>query len=217
MTKPRINIGCGKAPTVGWLNYDNSPAIWMARSPMLVRLLRVLGFLDKGNLSYIAFCHEHGIMYANATRRIPHPDGSVGAIYSSHMIEHLDRVEARMFLQECRRVLASGGILRLAAPDLLPLARSYVSGEYSADGFLTACVLELDKPRGFAARMRHAIFAGREHHWMYDGKSLAALMSDNGFIDIRVLDVGQTTISDPGSLDLREREEESVYVEGRRS
>ena len=31
----RLNIGCGMAPTPGWLNYDNSPSVWLARWPVL--------------------------------------------------------------------------------------------------------------------------------------------------------------------------------------
>ena len=31
----RINIGCGKTPTNGWINFDNSPAIKLANSPFL--------------------------------------------------------------------------------------------------------------------------------------------------------------------------------------
>jgi len=131
------------------------------------------------------------------------------------MIEHLDRPEARRFMQECHRALEVGGILRIAVPDLLPLARTYVAGG-SADAFLSSCLFELEKPRGLIARVHHLIFGGREHHWMYDGASLSRLMADAGFSDIEVLRAGETSIPDPGELNLREREAESVYVEGRK-
>jgi predicted SAM-dependent methyltransferase len=211
----RINIGCGQSPTPGWHNYDNSPAIWIGKSRLVAGALTMLGLLDRGNLSYIDYCRRNDIKYADAIKRIPYPDGSVSAIYSSHMLEHLDRAEARRFMQECHRALEAGGILRIAVPDLLPLARAYVAGG-SADGFLSACVLELEKPRGLAARLRHVVFSGREHHWMYDGASLSQLMREAGFADTRVLEAGRTTIPDPGELNLHERESESVYVEGRK-
>lgn len=211
----RLNIGCGQSPTPGWRNYDNSPAIWIGRSRLATGALRMLGVLDPGNLSYIDYCRRNDINHADATKRIPHADGSVSVIYSSHMLEHLDRAEARRFMQECHRVLEPGGILRIAVPDLLPLARAYVAGG-SADAFLSSCVLELDKPRGLAARLHHLVFGGREHHWMYDGASLSRLMLDVGFADPEVLEAGKTTIPDPGDLNLRERESESVYVEARK-
>ena len=148
-------------------------------------------------------------------KRIPYADGTVSVIYSSHMLEHLDRSEARRFMQECHRALAPGGVLRIAVPDLLPLARAYVAGG-TADAFLSSCVLELDKPRGLAAKLHYFVFAGREHHWMYDGASLSRLMSEAGFAGVEILEAGRTSIPDPGELNLREREAESVYVEGRK-
>ena len=114
----RLNIGCGMSPTPGWINYDNSPSVWMARWPMLATLLARLGLIDQHALAFVAFCRSHRIRHADAARRIPHAGGTVEAIYASHMLEHLDRAEARAFLAECRRVLKPGGILRLAVPDL---------------------------------------------------------------------------------------------------
>src|SRR5260370_12816703 len=131
----RVNIGCGQSPPPGWHNYDNSPAIWIGQSRLATGALRMLGLLNQGNLSYIAYCRQNDIRYADAIKHIPYADGSVSVIYSSHMVEHLDQTEARRFMQECYRALESGGTLRIAVPDLLPLARAYVAGG-SADAFL---------------------------------------------------------------------------------
>jgi predicted SAM-dependent methyltransferase len=211
----RVNIGCGQSPTPGWSNYDNSPAIRIGQSRLATGALKFIGLLNAGNLSYIDYCRRNDIAYANAVKRMPYADGTVSVIYSSHMLEHLDRSEARRFMQECHRALAPGGMLRIAVPDLLPLARAYVAGG-TADAFLASCVLELDKPRGLAAKLHYFFFAGREHHWMYDGASLSRLMSEAGFAGVEILEAGRTSIPDPGELNLREREAESVYVEGRK-
>ena len=90
----RLNIGCGQTPSLGWTNYDNSPAVWLARWPILAGLLRRVGLIDDGSAEFAAFCRGHRILYANAVRRIPHASGAVDAIYSSHMIEHLVRALA---------------------------------------------------------------------------------------------------------------------------
>lgn len=58
---------------------------------------------------------------------LPLPDRSCDVIYSSHAIEHFNRDCARSFLTECRRVLKPGGILRVVAPDLEGITRSYLS------------------------------------------------------------------------------------------
>ena len=58
---------------------------------------------------------------------LPFLDRSCDVLYSSHAIEHFDRNGARRFAEECRRVLKSGGTVRLVAPDLEGIARAYLS------------------------------------------------------------------------------------------
>jgi SAM-dependent methyltransferase len=57
---------------------------------------------------------------------LPLVDKSCDVVYSSHLIEHFSRVDARKFLAECQRLLKPGGIIRLVAPDLEGLAREYL-------------------------------------------------------------------------------------------
>jgi predicted SAM-dependent methyltransferase len=211
----RLNIGCGDAPTAGWINYDNSPAVWLARSRALTRLLRTLGLIDAGNLAFIDHCRRFEIRHANASHRIPHESASVDSIYSSHMIEHLDRREALCFLAECRRVLKPGGVLRLSAPNLRWSVLEYVEKD-RADEFVAQLQFDLDKPRGVVGRLRRLLSGGRGHHWMYDGPSLQRLVAAAGFADVEIVPSGETRLADPGELDLREREIESVYVEANR-
>ena len=48
----------------------------------------------------------------------PFDDGSVTAIFSEHLFEHLESPgDTTHFLSECHRCLASGGILRIVVPD----------------------------------------------------------------------------------------------------
>ena len=87
------------------MNYDNSPAGWLARLPLLAGLLRGAGLIDVGNFEFAAFYRTNEVHYANAARPIPQGSGTVDAIYSSHMIEHLVRDDAWAFLLECCCVL----------------------------------------------------------------------------------------------------------------
>jgi len=57
---------------------------------------------------------------------IPFPDGSFDVVYHSHVLEHFPRRAGFDFLRECHRVLRSGGILRIAVPDLECIARLYL-------------------------------------------------------------------------------------------
>jgi hypothetical protein len=152
------------------------------------------------------------VRFANAAARIPCATGSVMAVYSSHMIEHLDRSEARAFLAEVRRVLHPGGVVRIAAPDLSTIVRDYVtSGD--ADRFVAGIHMGLARPAGVRGWAKWTVVGPRHHLWMYDGGSLARLLRESGFADVTVMPPGSTRITRPGQLDLREREAESVYVE----
>lgn len=110
-------------------------AVWLAKSPVLARLMRSVGLIDRGNLEFAASCRANDVRYANASKRIPHDSGTVDAIYSSHMIEHLVRDDAWAFLLECHRVLRSGGRLRLVVPDLHALVHQYLQ-RGNANNFL---------------------------------------------------------------------------------
>lgn len=57
---------------------------------------------------------------------LPFPADSVDACYSSHVLEHLTPQQARLFLDECYRVLKPGGIARIVVPDLERIAKEYL-------------------------------------------------------------------------------------------
>lgn len=208
----RLNVGCGRTPTEGWRNYDNSPAIRMAKWPALETAGRILGLLSTRNTDFVEFAKHSDILWADVTRHIPEANGSVDVVYTSHMVEHLDREQALGFFAETRRVLRSGGILRIAVPDVRFHVLNYVqSGD--ADALVTS--LMLTRPRASTARekLRYLWVGDRQHQWMYDGPSLCRLLEVAGFADPRVMESGTTRIPDPGALNLRERSPESVFVE----
>ena len=49
----RINIGCGTTPSAGWLNFDNTPAIKLANSPLKYRIAKLIGMLNKDHIKNI--------------------------------------------------------------------------------------------------------------------------------------------------------------------
>jgi predicted SAM-dependent methyltransferase len=208
----RVNIGCGQSPTPGWRNYDNSLSVRLARRPLLAGLCERAGLIGRNQREFIAFAKAHRIEWADSTKHIPLPAGSVEVLYSSHMVEHLDSEEARSFLAEARRVLKPGGVIRLALPDLRKLV-DYYQATGDADEFLHRTYLCHRKPKSLVERLKQALVGNREHYWMYDAASLTKLLASAGFVNVRVLPAGRTHIADPGGLDLYERDDESVYVE----
>jgi SAM-dependent methyltransferase len=208
----RVNVGCGSSPTRGWQNFDNSLTVRVARWPLAGTVLAALCKRGSPSMRLAALARGRSIRFANAAARIPCADGSVAAVYSSHMIEHLDRNEARAFLSEVRRVLQPGGVVRLAAPDLSRLIQDYVATG-DADGFVAGTHMGLDRPGGLRGWLRWALAGPRHHLWMYDGNSLSRLLREAGFEEVAIMPPGSTKIAEPSELDLHERASESVYVE----
>jgi predicted SAM-dependent methyltransferase len=109
-------------------------------------------------------------------------DGTFAALYSSHVLEHLDyKGELQAGLREWHRVLAPSGTLYVSVPDLGVLARLILT-----DG------LSLEQ-RFMVVRM---IFGGHvdphDYHQMgFDFEVLAAFLREAGFVAIeRVADLG---------------------------
>lgn len=208
----RVNIGCGMSPTPGWLNFDNSPSVRLAKHPLLIKTLCAFNLLRSTQLDFIRFCQHSQIIWADVTRHIPLPNHSVEVIYSSHMLEHLDRNEVLSFLKEARRILIRGGILRLAIPDLNKLITSYIKNG-DADVFMESMHICKPRPNSILDKLRILVVGTRHHQWLYDSNSLAKLLKDNGFSETYPLSIGQTRISNPGQLNLHEDAGDSMYLE----
>jgi SAM-dependent methyltransferase len=210
----RINVGCGQTPTPGWTNYDNSPRVRAARVPFVSSLVDRIGLLTTQQRAFVRVAHARDIRYANVVRHIPEPDHSVDALYTSHMVEHLDLDEAQRFLREARRVLIPGGVIRVAVPNVRYHVDRYVA-DGDADGLLARLFLTRSRPKTWREKAAYLLVGDRQHQWMYDGASLCRLLALGGFEAAQEMPAGTTTIADPGPLDLAERSPESVFVEAR--
>jgi len=197
------------------VNLDNSLTARLAAVPILGQALAALPLIGTAQRAFLSRARSEGIMWAQASH-LPFPDGTAALVYSSHMIEHLTRDEAALFLREAMRVLRPGGWVRLAAPDLGKLARDYVGGRVDANRFVELTLLAAERPRGALERLKLAVAGPRHHLWMYDGASLVRLFQGLGFCEVVDLPAGRTSIPEPGALDLSERADESVYVEARK-
>lgn len=208
----RVNIGCGQTPTKGWHNYDNSWSVRLARINIVSRIIERFNLLSKPQREFISFLKNENIMWADATKYIPERDESVDAIYSSHMIEHLDKEEVKKFLHEAFRVLKSGGIIRLVVPNIRYLVENYLKNG-SADNFIEKTGLTKSKPKTLTKKLKYLAVGDRHHQWMYDGHSLCNTLYLEGFQKPQIMEPGSTNIINPGVLNLKERCPESVFVE----
>ena len=211
----RCNVGCGQTPTVGWRNFDNSLSLKLASIPWLPGILSSCRVINRSQYEYMRFAQTHSLEYGDVTKGLPLQTGSVDVLYSSHMLEHLDGDEATLFLDEARRVLRLGGIIRLAVPDISKYVDAYVVSK-DADAFIASTHLSQARPKTISDRVRLLLVGTRHHQWMYDGRSLSQLLLLRKFKDIRIQPPGKTMIENPGALDLHERFDESVYLEARK-
>lgn len=97
-------------------------------------------------LNFDLFPSDPAVIGCDLTRGIPLPNDYCNLVYHSHVLEHLRRNAALPFLQECRRVLAPGGVIRVVVPDLESACRAYL--------------------RALEAARAGATLADEDHEWM---------------------------------------------------
>jgi hypothetical protein len=123
-------------------------------------------------------------------------------------------MKPRAFSRRLCASLSKGGI-RIAVADLRIYVDRYLVNQ-NGDEFVKSLNMVDRTPQGFIERLRTAISGFRGHKWVYDGQSLATVLTRAGFVEAQVLPAGMTRISDPGPLDLCERAGKSDYVEARK-
>ena len=155
---------------------------------------------------------KNNVISANVIKKIPHSDNSVDVVYSSHMLEHFDRVNAKNCLMEVYRVLRKDGIIRLALPDIKAKVDEYIRSK-DADKFVYETHMWYPSPKSFIQKLYLFYTGPRHHQWMYDSDSIGKLLSDCGFKNPTPLLPGETKIFEPEELDLYERADDSFYIE----
>lgn len=112
---------------------------------------------------------------------------SVDLIYASHVLEYFDRLEARRVLAEWRRVLKSGGILRLAVPDFEALVEVYL--KYKDLNLIHGPLYGRWEIPGSKPIIIY-------HKTCYDFISLQRILVESGFVDVHRYDWRQTEHKD---------------------
>jgi len=146
----KLHLGCGARILDGWINID---AIWRPR-------VVVLG-LPKG---------------LNAFN-----DDTIQYIYSCHLLEHLEyRKEALRLLKKCHQLLAPGGVMRLAVPDMEPILEAYVK----SDTEFFRIQSQRYHPSWCTTKLEHLMYALQQdgqHKYGYDFETLQKALLQAGF------------------------------------
>jgi SAM-dependent methyltransferase len=211
----RLNLGCGPNAPQGWVNLDGSWNAWFTHHQRLRRTLQRIGIIDAANQG--AQWKVSPIVH-DLRRPLPFQENTFSAIYASHVLEHLYRVEADGLLADCWRVLAPGGIIRLVVPDLRAMVTDYMKQANgngnatapgsAADGLNEKLGFRSAQPPGGNTLFR--IYATwkdfHSHKWMYDSDSLHRTLKIAGFRsvakkDFRCSDIpGIHEVEDPGRV-----------------
>jgi len=153
------------------------------------------------------------------SRPLPFEDGSVDWVYAEHLIEHVSLKVGITWLTEVRRILRTGGLLRLTTPDLRRYVQSYLNGDpFFAKhrrriGMALAAVAPPMPARG--AFMFNQLFYVYGHQWIYDVDELRYALTQAGFDEaaVRVRGYRDGALADVAALDQVLRNDETIYVE----
>jgi len=114
--------------------------------------------------------------------RLPFGDGSLDRIYSEHVLEHVPYPVGLGFVREARRVLAPGGVLRMAVPDLQDILEGYARDDWRTRFDWTQWPdYAFLRTR---AQMVNVAFRWWGHQHLYDREEMTRLLREGGFTDI---------------------------------
>lgn len=176
-----LHIGCGGVKLPGWVNIDIS-----------------------GDPRIVDICWDLRQVFPIAACTCSH-------IYSEHVLEHFDVDEGLAMLRECHRLLAYGGVLRIAMPSLEYLIASYQSEDWGRQDWLRSPEYQFIQTR---AEMLNVAFRWWGHRWLYDRAELHRRLAQAGFHDLRNVDWGES--SDPSLRRLENRIDSKLIVEARK-
>jgi SAM-dependent methyltransferase len=136
---------------------------------------------------------------------IPFPSGTVSAIYTSHLFEHIPFRDLKALLAECYRVLKPSGVLSVAVPNSRLYIQSYLNGR---DFLATSpCIWKpaLCPTGSLIDQINYIAYMDGEHKYMFDEENLINILRSYGFQNVSL------RLFDP-KLDHSWRDYESIYA-----
>lgn len=240
-----LNLGCGSKVSSdnAVVNIDWSVILRIRSNSMLRWLAPML--LNADRLRRFKAIPSNVLVY-DLSRGIPFDISSVDVVYSSHVLEHLDRDVAPKFITECFRVLKPNGTIRLVVPDFELIAREYIDDIYRCENYGDANIIHHDKyieplllqsvrreasgtsqQKKFRRILENLLLGdarkrGETHQWMYDRFNLRALLTSNGFVNVSICSFNTSSIDfwNTFALDMDdfgfEYKPKSLYIEAKK-
>ena len=198
----KLNIGCGPIQPDGWVNVDGSNRAWLAArlSPIDKMLTRA------GILSPTEFGPHIKIL--NLYKSLPYKNDCVSCIYAGEVWEHFEYQDAVRLTDECFRVLAPGGVLRICVPDGIVFWQRYL--ELYHDILAKPKHERSARPlwnhvntyfRDICTRKLWLGSMGHKHKWQFDELQLVELFENRGFCPVERRQFHHSRIPDVSSVE----------------
>ena len=238
-----LNLGCGTktSDSEDIVNIDWSILLRL-RKKNLMRFSKI--FLGENRIKKFEEL-PNNILVHDLRKGIPFKECSIDAVYSSHVLEHIDRQDAPRFLKEIFRVLKPHGIIRIVVPNLHYLCTEYIKNYNKCiednnsiifhDNFVEKLIEQsvrkecsgTSKQKKFRRKIENLIFGdarkrGETHQWMYDQFNLKNTLLEASFQEIKVHSFLTSDIADWQSYGLdqniqgKEYKQNSLYMEARK-
>jgi len=212
--------GSAKSLALTWVV---TPLQWMlvARIKRMVNARSAVRYLEIGpgtrrlpGFETLSVIGGRNVDYvADASSRLPFPDGTFDLIYASHVLEHIAWYRTTDALREWVRVLKPGGRIEIWVPDGLKIARAFVAAEdestldFHSDGWWRfneskdPCLWMAGRCFSYGdgtAKSDHPNW----HRALFGERHLRNVMIDAGLTEIRRLDRPDVRGHDHGWINL---------------
>lgn len=138
---------------------------------------------------------------------LPLADESLDYVVSIHALPEFAYYELHPVLEELRRVLKVGGVIRLALPDVRRGIDAYLRGD---NDYFKVDPEEVESPGG--RFIVHMLWYGYSRS-LFTADFAKELLEKSGFIEIRECPYRETTSDFDQIVDLDNRSDESFYIE----
>ncbi|MGC4051474.1 MAG: methyltransferase domain-containing protein [Paludibaculum sp.] len=132
--------------------------------------------------------------YLDASVPFPLPDSSFRYVFSEHVVEHIPYEKADVMFKECYRVLAPGGRIRIATPDLTKLMALFAEHppaevtEYIRRKIAAHRWPNTPDPAAYILNMEMRTWG---HQFVYSPAMLRAALTRAGFENVTEFQAGQ--------------------------
>jgi predicted SAM-dependent methyltransferase len=199
-----LNVGSSTSVLQGFVNFDNSPFLWLANvAPWVAKTLprkyrSVIRDFQQAK-------RRASLRRRDCRRPLPFKPEEVDHILCSHVLEYLPQPQMQTVLADFHRVLRPEGTLHIILPDVMLMASRYVHGEIDADRFQQELMLHPEQ--GESLKLRFLELWGAfwlTHRWMYDRATATERLQRIGFAVVDDMDTPSSHFraDDPASLHL---------------